>query len=94
MHIFLFPVRSDWILPNSQEIPEKKQKQRNLMDRLIRYIRMIDTFKQMMQKCLFFLCFFICTAASGILVPQPGIKLVPPALKAGSLNHWATKMPF
>ena len=24
----------------------------------------------------------------GILVPQPGIKLVPPALEAWSLNHW------
>ena len=30
-----------------------------------------------------------CTAC-GILVPQLGIKPTPPALEAGSLNHWTT----
>ena len=29
--------------------------------------------------------------AYGILVPRPGIKPVPPALEAQSLNHWATR---
>ena len=27
----------------------------------------------------------------GILVPQPGIKIVPSALEAQNLNHWATR---
>ena len=34
----------------------------------------------------------------GILAPQPGIELVPPALAARSLNHWTARevprMPF
>ena len=30
----------------------------------------------------------------GILDPQPGIELIPPALAAWSLNHWTTKQPF
>ena len=29
--------------------------------------------------------------ACRILVPQPGIKSVPPALEGWSLNHWATR---
>ena len=29
--------------------------------------------------------------ACRILVPQPGTKLMPPALGAQSLNHWATR---
>ena len=28
--------------------------------------------------------------ACGILVPQPGIELAPPAFAAWSLNHWTT----
>jgi len=28
--------------------------------------------------------------ACGLLVPQPGIELMPPALKVWSLNHWTT----
>ena len=32
-----------------------------------------------------------CSVACGILVPQPGIKPVPPAVKAWSLNHWTAK---
>ena len=27
----------------------------------------------------------------GILVPQPGIEPVPPAVEAWSLNHWTTR---
>ena len=30
-------------------------------------------------------------AACGILVPLPGIELMPPAVEAQSLNHWATR---
>ena len=29
--------------------------------------------------------------AYGILVPQPGIELKPPAVEAQSLNHWPTR---
>ena len=29
--------------------------------------------------------------ACEILVPQPGIELVSPALEAWSLNHWTTR---
>ena len=47
----------------------------------------------------FLLCFFVCFVfvfwlhcmACSILVPQPGIKPVPPALEAQSLNHWTTR---
>ena len=36
-----------------------------------------------------------CCIACLILVPQPGIKPVPPALGEWSLNHWTTKQsPF
>ena len=31
--------------------------------------------------------FWSCHAAYGILLPQPGVKLVPPALESQSLNH-------
>ena len=31
------------------------------------------------------------SVASGILVYQPGIKPLCPALEARSLNHWATR---
>ena len=34
---------------------------------------------------------FFGRAACGILVPQPGIEPVPPALEAQSLNHWSTR---
>ena len=38
---------------------------------------------------------FLHHAACDILVPQPGIEPVPPALEAWSLNHWTTKeVPF
>ena len=29
--------------------------------------------------------------ACGILVPQPGIELMPPALQVSSLNHWTAR---
>ena len=35
--------------------------------------------------------FFFLTAPHGILVPQPGIELVPPAMEVWSLHHWTTK---
>ena len=41
-----------------------------------------------------FLFFFLkgpCRAAWGILVPWPGIKLVPPALEGWNLNHWIAR---
>ena len=38
---------------------------------------------------LFF--FRLCNTACGILVPRPGIKPMPPAVEAQSLNHWTTR---
>ena len=35
-----------------------------------------------------FFFFWSCHAAYEILVPQPGIELMSPVLKAWSLNHW------
>ena len=35
--------------------------------------------------------FWPCCVVCGILVPQPGIKPVPPALKMQSLNHWTSR---
>ena len=35
--------------------------------------------------------FFFLGAACRILVPWPGIKPVPPAMEAQSLNHWTTR---
>ena len=35
--------------------------------------------------------FFSCTVVCGILVPWPGIRPVPPALEAWSLNHWTAR---
>ena len=29
--------------------------------------------------------------AYGILVPRPGIELMPPAMEVWSLNHWPTR---
>ena len=37
-----------------------------------------------------FLCFWPHCVAYGILVPQPGIKLGPSAVKAQRLNHWTS----
>ena len=35
--------------------------------------------------------FWPCHTACGILVAQPGIKSMPPAVEALSLNHWTTR---
>ena len=43
----------------------------------------------MLLSCFF--VFFFCGAACGILVLQPGIKPVPPAVGARSLNHWTAR---
>ena len=42
---------------------------------------------------IYFLLLIFCLhcMACGILVPQPGIEPVAPALGAQSLNHWATR---
>ena len=39
----------------------------------------------------FFVCFYCTTQACRILVPQPGIESMPPAVGAWSLNHWTTR---
>ena len=39
----------------------------------------------------YFIYFWPCVMANGILVPQPGIEPVPPAVKELSLNHWTTR---
>ena len=42
----------------------------------------------------FYLVFWPCRAACGILVPQPGIEPAPSAVKAWSPAHWtARKFP-
>ena len=35
--------------------------------------------------------FLVAPLACGILIPQGGIKLTPPAVEAQSLNHWTTR---
>ena len=44
-------------------------------------------------KILEFFCLFVSLhgAASGILVPQPGIEPVPRAVEVRSLNHWTAR---
>ena len=43
----------------------------------------------------FFFFFFFGHMACRILVPRPGIKPLPPALEAQSLNHWtAREVPY
>ena len=39
----------------------------------------------------FILIFWLCCVACGILVPNQGSNLSPPALEAQSLNHWTAK---
>ena len=39
----------------------------------------------------YFIYLFLYLAACLILVPQPGIKPVPPALGVQSLNHWSIR---
>ena len=38
-----------------------------------------------------YLFFWPCSMACEILVPQPGIEPLPPALEGWSLNHWTTR---
>ena len=40
---------------------------------------------------IFFLMFWPCSMACGMLVPQPGFEPLPSAVEAQSLNHWSTK---
>ena len=40
---------------------------------------------------LFFFSFRPCCPACDILVPQPGIKPMPPAVEAWCLNHWIAR---
>ena len=40
---------------------------------------------------LFFFYFWPLSAACGILVPQPGIEPMSPAVEVQSLNHWTAK---
>ena len=37
---------------------------------------------------IIYFIFWLCCAACGILVPQPGIEPTPPAVEVRSLNHW------
>jgi hypothetical protein len=37
---------------------------------------------------IFYLFFLAMSLGMRILVPQPGIRLMPPAVEARSLNHW------
>ena len=39
----------------------------------------------------YFIYLFFGYTACGILVPQPGIEAMPPALEVWSLNHWTTR---
>ena len=40
---------------------------------------------------IYLFVYWLCLVAYGILVPQPRIKPVPPALEARSLNHWTAR---
>ena len=37
------------------------------------------------------LFFLLCHAACGILIPQPGIELMPPTVRAWNSNRWTTR---
>ena len=53
-----------------------------------------NSFEQLVLGCCFF-PFQSHWAACKILVPQPGIEPLPPAVEAQSLNHWtAREVPF
>ena len=43
------------------------------------------------QRGFYYLFIWLCSAACGILVPQPGIKCLLAAMKVQSLNHWITR---
>ena len=42
-------------------------------------------------KCKTIFFFFFATHHAGILVPQPGIKPMPPAVEVWSPNHWTAR---
>ena len=44
-----------------------------------------------MQLNVYFILFWLHRSACGILVPQPGIEPVPPAVEVWSLNHWTIR---
>ena len=57
-----------------------------------------SNFFNILKKCFLVLFFFFGPAACGILVPQPGVEVLPPEVGAQDLNHWITrkvlKCPF
>ena len=58
-------------------------------------MELVSTFgKQECQRLytyIYFVCIWPCCATSGILVPQPGMETVSPAVKVQSPNHWTTR---
>ena len=44
-----------------------------------------------LKQSVFIALFFLYHTAGGILVPQPRIEFVPPALEAWSFNHWTDR---
>ena len=40
---------------------------------------------------LFLFLFWPCHTTCGVLVSQPGIEPMPPAVEAQSLNHWTAR---
>ena len=54
---------------------------------------MIDVHRGLFKKWMDFIYLFIWLhcAACGLLVPQPGIEPVPPALDAQSLSPWTSR---
>ena len=57
--------------------------------REVSYPYFYTKFSSLLSGLTFF--FWLCHEAFRILVPQPGIEFVPPALGAWSLNHWTTR---
>ena len=55
------------------------------------YLLFIQNSNWIEQPVFFFLIFWLCHMACGILVPPPGIKPAPPALETRSLNHWTAR---
>ena len=54
------------------------------------FFKTLDTLFICSRYC-FFLFFWPHCVAHGILVTQPGIKPVPPAVEVGSLHHWISR---
>ena len=53
----------------------------------IRSYYILDGFGSYFLFFSFFFFFWLCHVACGILVPQPGIEPMPPAVEEQSLNH-------